>query len=106
VSSYSPPPPFNANEQAFAGNGTINTNGEKLRVSPRLASPPPSTRMEQIPGGAPAYDKFVGVVSTDADDVGTFNGGSYRVSHRDTNSILTIQLAMGCPVMAKPGECE
>jgi hypothetical protein len=37
------------------------------------------------------------------DDVGTFNGGSYRVSHRDTNTILTLQLAMGCPVIAKPG---
>jgi hypothetical protein len=38
-----------------------------------------------------------------ADDVGTFNGGSYRVSHRDTNSILTVQLAIGCPFTAKPG---
>lgn len=41
--------------------------------------------------------------STSADDVGTFNGGSYRVSHRDTNSILTLQLAMGCPIYARPG---
>ena len=62
--------------------------------------------MGQIPGGAPAYGKFTGVTSTDADDVGTFNGGSYRISHRDTNSLLTIQLAMGCPVVTKPGECE
>jgi uncharacterized protein (TIGR00266 family) len=37
------------------------------------------------------------------DDVGTFNGGSYRISHRDSNTILTIQLAMGCPMQAKPG---
>ena len=35
------------------------------------------------------------------DDVGTFNGGSYRISHRDTNSILTLQLAMGCPITAR-----
>jgi hypothetical protein len=35
--------------------------------------------------------------------VGTFNGGSYRISHRDTNSILTLQLAMGCPLTVKPG---
>ncbi|KAI4665450.1 uncharacterized protein J4E78_002911 [Alternaria triticimaculans] len=41
--------------------------------------------------------------SASADDVGTFNGGSYRVSHRDTNSILTVQLAIGCPFTAKPG---
>lgn len=37
------------------------------------------------------------------DDVGTFNGGSYRISHRDCNSILTIQLAVGCPLDAKSG---
>jgi hypothetical protein len=35
--------------------------------------------------------------------VGTFNGGSYRISHRDSNSLLTLQLAMGCPLTAKPG---
>lgn len=45
---------------------------------------------------------FVGAVATN-DDVGTFNGGSYRISHRDCNTILTIQLAMGCPLGAKPG---
>lgn len=37
------------------------------------------------------------------DDVGTFNGGSYRISHRDCNTIVTIQLAMGCPLTARPG---
>lgn len=35
--------------------------------------------------------------------MGTFNGGSYRISHRDTNSILTLQLAFGCPLTVKPG---
>lgn len=58
----------------------------------------------RMPGsGAPAPDKFVGAGSTQQDDVGTFNGGSYRISHRDTNSIITLQLAMGCPITAKPG---
>jgi len=52
--------------------------------------------------GAPPADQFVGAGAV-ADDVGTFNGGSYRISHRDCNSILTIQLAMGCPLQAKPG---
>ncbi|KAK8185766.1 tryptophan RNA-binding attenuator protein-like domain-containing protein [Phyllosticta citribraziliensis] len=56
----------------------------------------------QMPGGAPSQTHFVGVGTTQ-DDVGTFNGGSYRISHRDTNTVLTIQLAMGCPVSAKPG---
>lgn len=53
--------------------------------------------------GVPEAGQFVGVQATASDDVGTFNGGSYRISHRDTNSIITIQLAMGCPVTAKPG---
>jgi uncharacterized protein (AIM24 family) len=58
----------------------------------------------RMPGsGASAPSQFVGAGATQQDDVGTFNGGSYRISHRDTNSILTLQLAMGCPITAKPG---
>jgi uncharacterized protein (AIM24 family) len=59
--------------------------------------------VSRMPGGAPLPGQFVGATGTQADDVGTFNGGSYRISHRDTNSILTLQLAMGCPITAKPG---
>jgi hypothetical protein len=54
-------------------------------------------------GGAPAAGQFTGA-SAIVDDVGTFNGGSYRISHRDCNTILTIQLAIGCPLHAKPGK--
>lgn len=54
--------------------------------------------------GAPAAGQFMGAVATQ-DDVGTFNGGSYRISHRDTNSIITLQLAFGCPLSVKPGMC-
>ena len=57
----------------------------------------------QMPGGAPAAGHFTGATATQ-DDVGTFNGGSYRISHRDSNTILTLQLAMGCPLQAKPGK--
>lgn len=53
--------------------------------------------------GVPEGGQFVGAQATAADDVGTFNGGSYRISHRDSNSIVTVQLAMGCPLTAKPG---
>lgn len=53
--------------------------------------------------GAPDAAHFVGASAT-TDDVGTFNGGSYRISHRDCNTILTVQLAMGCPLGAKPGK--
>lgn len=55
-----------------------------------------------MPGGAPPQGHFTGASAT-VDDVGTFNGGSYRISHRDSNSIVTIQLAVGCPLEAKPG---
>ena len=55
-----------------------------------------------MPGGAPVAAHFIGATAAQ-DDVGTFNGGSFRISHRDTNTILTIQLAMGCPLIAKPG---
>lgn len=58
-----------------------------------------------LQAGAPAAGHFVGASSTQ-DDVGTFNGGSYRISHRDTNTIVTLQLAMGCPLQVKPGECR
>ncbi|KAI9855371.1 MAG: hypothetical protein M1813_009829 [Trichoglossum hirsutum] len=67
---------------------------------------PPGTplkaQMQQMPGGAPPAGQFVGVSAT-SDDIGTFNGGSYRISHRDSNTIVTMQLAMGCPITAKPG---
>ncbi|KAJ6443260.1 DUF124 domain-containing protein [Purpureocillium lavendulum] len=55
-----------------------------------------------LQAGAPPAGHFVGAGAV-VDDVGTFNGGSYRISHRDTNTILTVQLAMGCPFDAKPG---
>jgi hypothetical protein len=65
----------------------------------------PQMSQQQIPqqpqfAGATAS---AGPQTITADDVGTFNGGSYRVSHRDTNTILTVQLAIGCPFTAKPG---
>ena len=56
-----------------------------------------------MPGAAP-QGQFQGAGTTQQDDVGTFNGGSYRISHRDTNSILTLQLAVNCPIQAKPGQ--
>jgi len=58
--------------------------------------------MGRLPGNAPTPAQIKGA-SAIVDDVGTFNGGSYRVSHRDSNTLVTIQLAMGCPITAKPG---
>ncbi|CAH0053193.1 unnamed protein product [Clonostachys solani] len=68
--------------------------------------PPPQQQMVASPinqtAGAPPAGQFVGAAAAH-DDVGVFNGGSYRISHRDSNTILTIQLAMGCPLEGKPG---
>ncbi|CAK3737668.1 Hypothetical predicted protein [Lecanosticta acicola] len=69
-----------------------------------LASPRGTSfqRTSSMPGGAPPPGHFTGASAT-LDDVGTFNGGSYRISHRDSNTIVTLQLAMGCPLTVKPG---
>ncbi|KAF5610841.1 DUF124 domain protein [Fusarium subglutinans] len=72
---------------------------EKLKQEPQQQ---PGTAVAMTVSGAPEAGQFVGAGAT-SDDVGTFNGGSYRISHRDTNTILTIQLAMGCPMTGKPG---
>ncbi|KAI0873705.1 tryptophan RNA-binding attenuator protein-like domain-containing protein [Hypoxylon argillaceum] len=64
------------------------------------AGPVPAANMS---AGAPAAGQFTGASATVVDDVGTFNGGSYRISHRDCNTIVTVQLAMGCPLTARPG---
>ncbi|CAK1357595.1 hypothetical protein CB0940_07693 [Cercospora beticola] len=75
----------------------------EAQIAP-LASPRQTSfnRQSTVPGGAPPPGQFQGAAAT-IDDVGTFNGGSYRISHRDTNTIVTIQLAMGCPIQVKPG---
>ncbi|KAJ5210724.1 Mitochondrial biogenesis protein AIM24, partial [Penicillium cf. griseofulvum] len=59
--------------------------------------------MQRMTGGAPTYGEFSGAKESNQDDTGIFNGGSFRISHRDTNSVLTVQLAMGCPLIARPG---
>lgn len=89
---------------AFAANAAIGTPQAQRPMSTPPVSPPAVGFLEKMPGGAPPAGQFVGAGATNQDDVGTFNGGSYRISHRDTNSLLTVQLAMGCPLVAKPGK--
>lgn len=69
---------------------------------PQEKAPLDTSNPVNLAAGAPPAGHFTGVQAT-VDDVGTFNGGSYRISHRDSNTILTIQLAAGCPLHAKPG---
>ncbi|KAJ5115955.1 hypothetical protein N7456_000303 [Penicillium angulare] len=96
---------FQLNTAAFQRNAAaFQQNAAHSIQRPVSKSPPPSMNpMTKMPGGAPSYGDFQGATSTSQDNVGTFNGGSYRVSHRDSNSLLTIQLAMGAPLVVKPG---
>lgn len=79
----------------------------KMTVVQQHFAPPPTSYT--VAPDVPATNQGPVVTSTGItlnrpdDDVGTFNGGSYRISHRDTNSILTIQLAVLCPLTVKPG---
>ncbi len=81
--------------------GVPDTHGEEADED-EDNSPLDTSNPINLISGAPPAGHFVGAGAT-VDDVGTFNGGSYRISHRDCNSILTIQLAVGCPLHAKPG---
>ncbi|BAE56336.1 unnamed protein product [Aspergillus oryzae RIB40] len=83
------------NATAYTANGDIGNPYGSNSVSPPPQSSTPPAAVQ--PQAAPV------VSATSQDEVGTFNGGSYRISHRDTNSVLTMQLAMGCPIEAKPG---
>ncbi|KAJ5594140.1 uncharacterized protein N7459_000348 [Penicillium hispanicum] len=96
IDQDSKPPFYQQNAAAIQRNASLSGSFQSQ-------PPPPMTRMEQYPGGAPPVGQFTGARATNEDDVGTFNGGSYRISHRDSNSLVTIQLAMGCPLAAKPG---
>lgn len=104
---------YHSDDQQSAG-GPPSYAGPPEQDYPPVEKPPVERDGEQTPpaldtsnptnlqGGAPPAGHFVGA-SAIVDDVGTFNGGSYRISHRDSNTILTIQLAVGCPLSAKPG---
>ncbi|KAF2768546.1 DUF124-domain-containing protein [Teratosphaeria nubilosa] len=74
------------------------------RKPPLLPRPPhPGLTARKRPRTPPpAQPPFLGAGAT-PDDTGSFNGGAYRVSHRSTNTLLTIQLALGCPLLVKPG---
>ncbi|KAG5950021.1 hypothetical protein E4U53_005552 [Claviceps sorghi] len=88
---FEPPPPLSGTEPAFPSEKS-GEPGEQVDTDDPT----------HLVSGAPPAGQFVGAGAT-VDDVGTFNGGSYRISHRDCNTILTIQLAIGCPLQAKPG---
>jgi len=99
--------PPNNHQQQSPQHQPPKSNSEKPGIPPSNPSQSTEAQMmaphSSMPGGAPPQGQFQGVTAIQ-DDVGTFNGGSFRISHRDTNSVLTLQLAMGCPIQAKPGK--
>lgn len=105
---FEPPPPFPESEAAYPPEKQREheqlqqQQHHQQQQGQRLSQGGPVNAM--MPG-QPAEGQFAGAGAT-IDDVGTFNGGSYRISHRDCNTIVTIQLAMGCPVNAKPGKTK
>ncbi|OKL56719.1 hypothetical protein UA08_08035 [Talaromyces atroroseus] len=101
--TFSPPPPFEINAGSAAAHQAAMAAAAQEQKLP--LSPPPTAQfgVKRLTNGAPAPGQFKGAHATNADDVGTFNGGSYRISHRTVNSVLTIQLAIGAPVLARPG---
>jgi hypothetical protein len=86
----------------FAAPPTYPSDDEENDGYPQEKTPLDTSDPANLSAGAPPAGHFTGAQAT-VDDVGTFNGGSYRISHRDSNTILTIQLAAGCPLSAKPG---
>lgn len=124
-----PPPPGQSPSPGLSRTGTGHTPSpsqssphavstqQALPVHPapeQQFSPPPAAPVEDekrgfeddesaISGGPDPGPGMVYGAGATTDDVGTFNGGSYRISHRDTNTILTIQLAIGAPLNARPG---
>ncbi|RAK78583.1 DUF124 domain protein [Aspergillus fijiensis CBS 313.89] len=104
-----PTPPMNEkaayaaeNTGAYGPNAAIRSSSDRPPSGTTLTRAHTDMSLGSKPGPL-ASANFMGASSTDMDDVGTFNGGSYRISHRDTNSLLTIQLAVGCPLQARPG---
>jgi hypothetical protein len=102
------PPPGEAHAAAYAtnpyGQGSVSPPPQPLSHQPTPSQSSNMAVQAQPTSVGPAqFGQFVN--STTQDDVGTFNGGSYRISHRDSNSLLTLQLAVGCPIEAKPGKC-
>jgi len=95
---YAPPPTYPKEED----NGQYPAEKQQQQQPQQAHAPIDPNGAAGMLMGAPAAGQFAGA-SAVVDDVGTFNGGSYRISHRDCNTVLTVQLAIGCPLEARPG---
>ncbi|PNS19136.1 ERAD-associated E3 ubiquitin-protein ligase doa10 [Sphaceloma murrayae] len=92
-SQQSPPPqiPLQHRQSAYASPPqSPPLDRTTHQISNLSLSPTPVSQAPSIPNPS-------------SDEVGTFNGGSYRISHRSTNTLLTLQLAINCPLIVRPG---
>lgn len=55
-----------------------------------------------IPESKNRVHHFVGLGAA-VEEAGEFNGGCFTVSHRDANTILSIELKPSCRIIARPG---
>lgn len=99
---FAAPPTYPHDDEGYPAEKTASHAQQQQAIVNRPVSQLSGQAGPSAQAAAAPVSPFVGTVAT-SDDVGTFNGGSYRISHRDCNTILTIQLAMGCPLGAKPG---
>jgi len=107
---FFPPPPSQPPSQTHVSSTAANANSQYNGQPPTYSAPPgkPSVNVTVTEKAEPEIDEqqqmvLDNLVVSHSDDTGTFNGGAYRISHRDTNSLLTVQLAVGCPLHVKPG---
>lgn len=98
---FSPPPSAPQRQQTYPPPPSVPQDNNQNRMSiiqsaydPTNPNLPPQPQV--IPQGQGGSNQIT-------DTIGSFNGGSYRIDHRDSNTLLTLQLAHGCPVIAKPG---
>ena len=98
---YSPPPTAQMGAMTLGPQAGQTSAYQKSQESPAAGETFNMNQPGNTPGGAPSAAHFAS--QSHVDDVGSFNGGAYRISHRDTNSVLTVQLAIGCPLHVKPG---
>ncbi|KAI5811740.1 tryptophan RNA-binding attenuator protein-like domain-containing protein [Peziza echinospora] len=91
---YAPPPGHPGSPGSQQNRSSIQQPIHNAAFNPAQQGPPPAAP-------APAPQAQGGNVVSDT--LGSFNGGSYRIDHRDCNTLLTFQLAHGCPVFGKPG---
>ncbi|KAF3940409.1 hypothetical protein ABW19_dt0203593 [Dactylella cylindrospora] len=91
---FSPPPQDNRGSQQYF-------QPPPQQFAPPTQPPPQQQQQQQAFPSAPQAAAASSAISQEL--TGQFNGGSYRIDHRDSNTILTMNLAHGCPVVGKPG---